>query len=78
AEKWDLEPAFVEWLEKENVFCCCLVDRIVPGYPREDAGVFNQRHNYVDQLMVKAEPFMLWVNEGPKELENQLPFNQAG
>ncbi|HGV8348406.1 TPA: tagaturonate reductase [Enterococcus faecium] len=78
AEKWDLEPAFVEWLEKENVFCCSLVDRIVPGYPREDAGVFNQRHNYEDQLMVKAEPFMLWVIEGPKELENQLPFKQAG
>ena len=29
AEKWDLEPAFIEWLEKENVFCCSLVDRIV-------------------------------------------------
>lgn len=28
--------------------------------------------------MVKAEPFMLWVIEGPKELENQLPFKQAG
>lgn len=40
-EKWDLEFVFIEWLEKENVFCCSLVDCIVLGYFCEDVDVFN-------------------------------------
>lgn len=78
AEKWELGASFNEWLLAENTFCCSLVDRIVPGYPREDAESFNERHGYVDQLMVKAEPFMLWVIEGPKSLAQELPFEKAG
>ena len=78
AALWELESAFIDWLEDENTFCCSLVDRIVPGYPRDKADELNQKHGYQDNLMVTAEPFMLWVIEGPSSIAEQLPLQQAG
>lgn len=78
AQLWDLEDGFTTWLDEENTFCCSLVDRIVPGYPRDRADELNEKHGYVDNLMVKAEPFMLWVIEGPQSVKEQLPLAQAG
>ncbi|KAF1300574.1 MULTISPECIES: tagaturonate reductase [Enterococcus] len=75
---WELEKDFSEWLENENTFCCSLVDRIVPGYPRDRAAELNAQHGYEDQLMVKAEPFLLWVIEGPASLKESLPLAKAG
>ncbi|MGC6769173.1 tagaturonate reductase [Enterococcus sp. LJL51] len=78
ADDWQLGPAFKQWLEQDNIFCCSLVDRIVPGYPRDTAAELNQQHGYEDRLMVKAEPFMLWVIEGPQSLKKALPLAKAG
>ncbi|MGM0126005.1 tagaturonate reductase [Enterococcus sp. AZ194] len=78
SKEWNLGDAFLTWLEEKNTFCCSLVDRIVPGYPRQKAEELNKKHGYVDQLMVKAEPFMLWVIEGPQTISEQLPLKEAG
>ncbi|WP_086349006.1 tagaturonate reductase [Candidatus Enterococcus clewellii] len=78
AQDWKLGDAFTDWLENENIFCCSLVDRIVPGYPRDSAAELNKKHSYEDNLMVKAEPFMLWVIEGPQSLKDTLPLEKAG
>lgn len=78
AQDWKLGDAFIDWLENENIFCCSLVDRIVPGYPRDSAAELNEKHGYEDNLMVKAEPFMLWVIEGPQSLKDTLPLEKAG
>lgn len=78
AEQWGLGADFDTWLQTENTFCCSLVDRIVPGYPREAQEELQSRLSYVDQLMVKAEPFLLWVIEGPASLKTQLPLAKAG
>lgn len=75
---WQLPEGFVEWFEQENTFCCSLVDRIVPGYPRDSAKELAEKLGYEDQLMVKAEPFMLWVIEGPQSLKEILPLEKAG
>lgn len=77
ARLWALPAAFIEWLDTDNQFCCSLVDRIVPGYPRETAAVYEAMLGYHDQLMVTAEPFMLWVIEGTK-VEEKLPLQAAG
>ena len=56
-----------------------LVDRIVPGYPRnEDKELWNQL-GYIDQNMVVGEIFHLWVIDGKtvKELEKKLPTQKA-
>lgn len=78
ADLWQLPTTFKTWLETENTFCCSLVDRIVPGYPRDSAAELAEKLGYVDQLMVKAEPFMLWVIEGPENLKERLPLEKAG
>ncbi|MBL1225192.1 tagaturonate reductase [Enterococcus sp. BWR-S5] len=78
AKDWQLGADFLHWLEAENTFCCSLVDRIVPGYPRDSAAELNEKHGYEDSLMVKAEPFMLWVIEGPQSLKESLPLEKAG
>ncbi len=78
AELWALSSDFKVWLENENTFCCSLVDRIVPGYPRDTAKEWAEKLGYEDQLMVKAEPFMLWVIEGPQSLTQSLPLAKAG
>ena len=75
---WNLGADFDKWLEEENTFCSSLVDRIVPGYPRDSASQLHEKLGYIDNLMVKAEPFLIWVIEGPKWIEEKLPFSKAG
>lgn len=78
AAQWKLGDDFALWIEKENTFCCSLVDRIVPGYPRDKADELAQELGYRDNLMVTAEPFLFWVIEGPAWLKERLPLAQAG
>ncbi len=73
---WDLDDAFSQWLETENYFHNTLVDRIVPGYPKENTAAYQAQLPYDDQLMVTAEPFYLWVIEGDEELTKKFPVNQ--
>ena len=77
AALWSLESDFVNWLEKENTFCCSLVDRIVPGYPCDKVAQYQEVLGYEDAVMVTAEPFMLWVIEGNGVAE-KLPLQEAG
>ena len=42
ADLWNLGQEFKDWLEKENDFCNTLVDRIVTGYPREEAASWRR------------------------------------
>ena len=78
AALWHLEAGFAAWLEAEVLFCSTLVDRIVTGYPRAEADALNAASGYEDKLMVTAEPFGLWVIEGPDWLRETLPFEKAG
>ncbi|MDO3411856.1 tagaturonate reductase [Saccharibacillus sp. CPCC 101409] len=78
AADWELGEGFLRWLDEENTFCCSLVDRIVPGYPREQAEELEQNLGYKDEFMVAAEPFLLWVIEGPDRLRQTLPLAEAG
>ncbi|KWX70693.1 tagaturonate reductase [Paenibacillus jilunlii] len=78
AADWNLGEAFLQWLDAENTFCCSLVDRIVPGYPRDKAAELEAELGYLDKLMVTAEPFLFWVIEGPAWLSERLPLAKAG
>ncbi len=78
ARQWELGEAFLAWLEKENVFCSTLVDRIVTGYPRSEAAAINEENGYEDNLLDTGEVFGFWVIEGPDSLKKELPFEQAG
>lgn len=78
AEAWKLPAAFVAWVKDHNYFCNTLVDRIVPGYPAADAEKICGELGYTDKLLVAAEPFLLWVIEGPQKLADALPLHKAG
>ncbi|PRY85759.1 tagaturonate reductase [Mongoliibacter ruber] len=74
---WKLPAAFADWVVSSNVFCNTLVDRIVPGFPKDSIDVIQKTLGYTDNLVVKAEPFHLWVIEGPEELKTLLPVDKA-
>ena len=76
ADLWNLGDGFKEWIETENDFCNTLVDRIVTGYPREEAEELEQVIGHPDKMIDTAEIFHLWVIEGHHE--DELPFNKAG
>lgn len=76
AELWETDNAFLEWIEKENTFCNTLVDRIVTGYPKDEAESLCTKIGYTDKLLDTGEIFHLWAIEG--NFENELPFNKAG
>ncbi|OAA83513.1 tagaturonate reductase [Clostridium ljungdahlii] len=77
-EMWKLEQDFVNWLEDSNVFCCSLVDRIVPGYPKDTIKEITEELGYEDSLVDVSEQFYLWVIEGPQWIKNELPTEKAG
>ncbi|MDR1157518.1 MAG: tagaturonate reductase [Oscillospiraceae bacterium] len=76
--QWGLEQAFIAWLDDANLFCSTLVDRITTGYPKDEAAALNEENGYADKLLDAAEPFGLWVIEGPAWLAEELPFARAG
>ena len=78
AEAWNLGAEFRRWLERHNDFLNTLVDRIVSGYPRDEAARLSDELGYHDELLDTGEPFHLWVIEGPAQLADELPLDKAG
>lgn len=76
AALWQLPEDFIKWINEECDFCNSLVDRIVTGYPRDEAEELWKEIGYQDNCLDTAEIFHLWVIEGHHE--DELPFNKAG
>jgi len=74
---WNLEDNFKSWLLNHCSFHNTLVDRIVPGYPKDDIEAYNSQLDYKDNLIVSAEAFFLWVIEGDDALKAKLPFHKT-
>ena len=72
---WQLPEAFREWNRTENFYCNTLVDRIVSGFPRDEAlrerlwKLVGER----DDLLSVAEPFGLWIIENKGKIADLLP-----
>lgn len=64
------DEKFINWLENDNKYYNTLVDRIVPGYPRNDINRFQEELGYIDNSLVKGEIFHLWVIEDHHGLRN--------
>ncbi|MDH7911687.1 tagaturonate reductase [Winogradskyella sp. SYSU M77433] len=74
---WNLEEGFKAWLTEHCSFHNTLVDRIVPGYPKDQIEEYNAQLDYKDNLIVSAETFLLWVIEGGDDLKAKLPFDKT-
>lgn len=73
AKKWMLGDAFAAWLDESCLFVDTLVDRIVTGYPRNDAAKYEQELGYEDALLDQCEPFAFWAI-GEPSLEKRFPI----
>ena len=80
AKDWNLDAAFIDWMNNANTFCSTLVDRIVPGRIRDpkELAALEEANGYHDQALDVGEVFGVWVIEGPAGLEDKLPFKKAG
>src|SRR5690606_27845315 len=76
AHEWGLGGPFIQWVEEHNSFHNTLVDRIVPGYPKDDLQAYESRLDCKDRLIVTAEIFFLWVIEGDERLLEKIPFHK--
>lgn len=76
ADLWQLGDDFTKWICNNNHFCNTLVDRIVTGYPKDEAQSLCEEIGFDDKLLDTAEPYHLWAIEG--DFENELPLKKAG
>lgn len=74
---WNMEEGFAKWVEEACIFTSTLVDRIVTGYPRDEAESIWEQLGYEDQLLDTAEPFALWVIESAKDISKEFPVDKA-
>lgn len=78
AELWKLPASFAAWVNDQNTFCNTLVDRIVPGFPKDEIADIQKELGFDDKLVVMAEPFHLWVIEAPSHAGERFPADKAG
>ncbi|ADE53741.1 tagaturonate reductase [Coraliomargarita akajimensis] len=78
AANWELEAEFIAWLENSCAFCSTLVDRIVPGYPRDRIDEVHAELGYSDNLVVVGEYYHNWVIKAPEWVAAEFPADKAG
>jgi len=78
AKLWDLGEEFIQWLLEANEFIGTLVDRIVPGFPRDKIQEIHEEIGYIDNLVVESERFLLWVLENSDLLKSRIPLDKLG
>jgi len=76
AQEWALPTTFSKWLHEANTFCSTLVDRIVTGYPRDEAAAIETQLGYQDTFLDTAEHFYLFVIQGPDWLAKELRLDR--
>lgn len=74
ADLWQLGEDFKAWIEKENIFCNTLVDRINTGYPKGE----KIAEETDDKMLNSSEFFHLWVIDGYDKLFSEIPFDKCG
>ena len=77
AEQWELDAAFIDWVQQHNVFCNTLVDRIVPGYPADKSDAILDAVGYDDKLLTMGEPFHKFIIEAPQKIQADFPTHKT-
>ena len=80
AEEAGLEKEFIQWIDDACIFCDSLVDRIVPGFPRDTINEIKEELGFDDNLVVKGELYHLWAigGKGYEKVREVLPLDEAG
>lgn len=78
ARLWGLGERFTDWVEEACPFMNTLVDRIVPGYPKDELETLKADQGYNDNAVDTGEIFHFWVIEGDKKYAEEIPFHKVG
>ncbi|MBL7742013.1 MAG: tagaturonate reductase [Chitinophagaceae bacterium] len=73
-----LGAEFENWVKTNCHFYDTLVDRIVPGFPKETINEIKEEIGFDDNLVVKGEYFHVWAIGGDSSIKQKLPLDQAG
>lgn len=73
-----MDAAFIDWMQNCNYFTSTLVDRIVPGYPKNEIEQIQKETGYIDNNVVKGEIFHLWVLKKQAHVQKVLPADSTG
>jgi len=73
-----LEEGFIDWVNTACHFYDTLVDRIVPGFPKENIDEVKAELGFDDNLVVKGEYFHVWAIGGDSVIREKLPLDKAG
>ncbi len=73
-----MDAKFIEWMQNANHFTSTLVDRIVPGYPRNEIEEIQEETGYIDNNVVKGEIFHLWVLKKEPHIQKVFPADKTG
>ena len=69
---------FINWVNTACHFYDTLVDRIVPGFPKENINEIKAEIGFDDNLVVKGEYFHVWAIGGDSIIKEKLPLDKAG
>ena len=75
---WNLPDDFNEWITQHNTFCNTLVDRIIPGFPKDTADEIQKIIGFEDNQLVMSEPYHLLVIEAPEYVRQLFLAEKAG
>ncbi len=75
---WNLPDDFKDWIITNNTFCNTLVDRIVPGFPKDNETEIQKSIGYEDSQLVMVEPYYALIIEAPEHVRKIFPTEQAG
>lgn len=74
----NLSADFEKWLTQNCHFYDTLVDRIVPGFPKDTIDEVKAELGFDDNLVVKGEYFHVWAIGGDPIIREKLPLDKAG
>lgn len=77
-ELWALGDDFKKWVLENSYFSNTLVDRIVTGFPKDDAEEIYNNLGYRDSLLDTAEPFFFWAVEINGKWREVFPADKSG
>lgn len=78
AHEWELPEKFVSWLRNACCFANTLVDRIVTGYPKDEAASLCEKFGYEDNCIDTCEPFFFWAVECDSKWKAVFPADKSG
>lgn len=80
AEEANLGSDFINWINEACIFVDTLVDRIVPGFPKDNIDEVKAELGFDDNVVVKGELYHLWAIGGKdyETVAREFPLDKAG